>query len=324
VSFFDRRLQRVATVSVRKYSPDQARDDHGMFTASGASGGFAGADKHPYVFHNGAEKEAFRTADRQTNLSPHDQGVQHQSIYHYVTNKQGLLDEYHSKFGTKIANADNAKQLFGKGGKFDSGYVGTNSAAVHEASSALNKDVWAANLKANPEPDALLYAGGSGSGKSSALKQLMPDAEKAAAAVLDGNLSKLSSAKANISKAVAAGKVPHVVYVYRDPTDAWVNGVVKRMNDNKSEGGRIVPMSTFLQNTSGSLEVARTLKAAGVKVTGVDNTGGKGKAFVMNDKQFAAVTVPATDKLRATLVAETKILLGQHKITESQYHALIK
>ena len=92
----------------------------------------------------------------------------------------------------------------------------------------------------------------SGAGKSSAVTGVLPHVEDDAAAVLDGNLSKISTAEERIKEALDAGKDPIIVYVWRDPVDAWVNGVVKRMKSNAEEGGRVVPMSEALKNGPGS------------------------------------------------------------------------
>jgi predicted ABC-type ATPase len=131
-------------------------------------------------------------------------------------------------------------------------------------------------LKSNPEQDAILYAGGSGSGKTSVVKKLMPEAEEGAAAVLDGNLSKYDTAVNRIDEAKAAGKTPEIVYVYREQIDAWENGVVKRMVHNIEEGGRVVPMSVFLENHRGSWKVAKRLLDEGFEVKLLDNSLGKG------------------------------------------------
>ncbi len=258
----------------------------------------------------------FKAFKRDTSLSKEDSQIQEKAIKKYVQNKKTLEDEYVKTFGAKIVNTDLARRLFK-----DVGYTGNNSAAVHEASSAVAKDVWKRALQ-NPETDVILYAGGSGSGKSSALSKLMPKIESNAAGVLDSNLSNYNSAVQKITQAIQAGKSPKVVYVYREPVDAWVNGVIKRMKANKAEGGRIVPLSVFLKNTPDSLSVVRRLKQNGVDVTAIDNSLGAGKARVMTDAALAKLAYPAN--LRTVLERETKKLLDARKITKKEYDALIK
>ncbi len=260
--------------------------------------------------------DAVNAFDRQPNLSKDDQKVETASIKKYVTQKPQLLSDYKKQFGDKVANTDLARRLFK-----DVGYNGRNSAAVQEAASALNKDVWRKALQ-NKEPDAVLYAGGSGSGKSTAVEGLLPHIEKNAAAILDGNLSKMSSALDRIGEATKAGKTPKIVYVYREPVDAWINGVVKRMISNKEEAGRVVPLSTFLENGPGSLKVVQNLAKDGHEVIGVDNSLGAGKAKIMTDKKLHSLSYP-TD-IRDTLVKKTRELLMKRVITPQQYDALIK
>ena len=230
-----------------------------------------------------------------------------------------MLKQYTRSFG-KVVNADLARRLFK-----DCGYNGRNSAAVHEPSSALAKDAWRHNLKENSQPDAILYAGMSGAGKSSAVTGVLPHIEEDAAAVLDGNLSKISTAEERIKEALDAGKDPIIVYVWRDPVDAWVNGVVKRMKSNAEEGGRVVPLSEALKNGPGSLATVRTALSKGAKfnedVYIVDNSLGSKNAKLMDREKFDTLSYP--DNLRDTLLTKTKELYDAGQITAEQYQALI-
>jgi hypothetical protein len=260
--------------------------------------------------------QKFNRFKRDRTLTGEDSKLQERSIKKYLQNKDKLIQEYGDNFGDKVVNTDLARRLFA-----DIGYNGKNSAAVHEASSALTKDMWKKALS-NPQSDAVLYAGCSGSGKTTAVKGIMRNIEDDAAAVLDGNLSSLSSAVSRIKEAVQAGKKPKVVYVYRDPVDAWVNGVVKRMRDNKEEGGRVVPMSVFLQNAPGSLDVARKLKEMNIPVVAIDNSRGHKKARLMGDKMLANIKYP--DNLKETLMNETRKLLKARVITPKEYESLTR
>ena len=262
---------------------------------------------------------AFHGFPRIDGLSEKDQVIEDKSIYRYLTDRSGLMKEYYQNNGNKVANADQARPLFKP-----EGYNGINSPAVHEASSALNKDIWRNNLATNPEKEAWLYAGGSGSGKTSAIEHTIPGIQDRAAAILDGNLSGIKSAMDRIAEAGRAGKDVQIAYVYRDPTDAWENGVIKRMLGNPKEGGRVVAMSTFLSNTGPSLDTVRALKAQGVKVTAIDNSRGKGGQRIMSGAEFDRLSVPSKAELRPQLMAATERLLNSGKISREQYHALIQ
>lgn len=317
----ERRLRRLAerrrgdeaTDGLIKFNPAH----HPAGTAVGGQFAPKGEAGSPTEGMTAAQKAEYVGFDHQPNLSPEDRKVEGASIAKYIKNKQAMLAEYQAKQGT-VVNVDEARKQFK-----DVGYNGRNSAAVQEASSALGKDAFREALK-GPGKLVTLYAGGSGSGKSSAVKGILPEGESHVAAVLDGNLSKYSSATQRIQEVVAAGKDPHVVYVYRDPSDAWEHGVIARANNTANkEGGRIVPMSTFLQNAPGSLDVVRQLKADGVHVTAIDNSLGRGKAAIMSDERLASLSYPSTAEMRSTLTARTKELLHDGKITEEQYHALV-
>lgn len=260
-------------------------------------------------------QDAFRKFKRDKSLDSKDADVQEKSIYKYLKDKSSLLNESLKRDG-KVANTDEKRKLFK-----DVGYEGRNSAAVQEAASELNKDHWRYLLKNNPEPEGVLYAGGSGTGKTSVVQNLLPEAISKSAAILDGNLSSLSSATRRIKEVIDAGKTPRIVYVYREPVDAWVNGVIARMKNNKNEGGRVVPLSVFLENHKGSWETVNALKDKYV-VDMIDNSfGGKNYAKMMSLDKFK--NIKYTD-IRSKLLEATKQQLEYGKITPEEYKALIK
>lgn len=255
------------------------------------------------------------------NLTGEDANIQNKSIAKYKKDSKKLTDEYIKVHG-KVVNTDEARKLFK-----DVGYRGSNSAAVQEASSAVAKDVWEELLKTRKEPDVLIYAGGSGTGKTSAVKNFFTKEIEEAGAILDGNLSTMKSAQARIQEAVNNGKYPTVIYVYRDPADAWVNGVIKRMRSNPEEGGRIVPLSVFVQNHKGSYEVVKNLvdsKNNGViyNLKMVDNSLGKGRQSLLGRPKFDSIRYD--DNLEQELQNVTKELYEKGTITKTEYEALIK
>ena len=278
-----------------------------------------GGESQPRQIRGDSAPETIYTKEtfpRDKTLTGQDAILQEKSIEKYVSNPSKMIDEYIDKFNKNV-NTDKARTLFA-----DVGYKGYNSPSVQEASSELAKSVWRKNLVNNSEMDAVLYAGSSGSGKTSAVSQLIPDIESGAAAVLDGNLSKLSSAKQRITEAVEAGKVPKIVYVWREPVDAWINGVIKRMRFNKVEGGRIVPLSEFMKNLTGSWQTTKSLLNDGLDVKLVDNSLGAGRQDWLSLDKFNSIKF--ADNLNDTLLAKTKHLYESGKITKQQYDALIK
>jgi hypothetical protein len=254
--------------------------------------------------------------ERDTSLKGEDALIQEKSIAKYEADPEALTEQYIKDNG-KIVNTDEARKLFK-----EEGYNGANSAAVHEASSAVAKDAWRKGLT-NPEPNAIIYAGGSGTGKTSVARDLVSDKLDNAAVVLDGNLSGMKSAQLRIEEALAAGKTPSIVYVYREPKDAWVNGVISRMLNNPAEGGRVVPMSVFLGNHKGSHAVVKELteKYPDIDFGLIDNSLGKNNAEMMTLDKFNGIEYA---DIESELLQATKQLYDNGKITKQQYEALIQ
>lgn len=258
---------------------------------------------------------------KDTSLTGKDAEIQDKSIAKYEKDPEGLTEEYLSENG-KIVNTDEARKLFK-----DVGYNGINSAAVHEASSAVAKNAFVKLSKTKGKFENLAFAGGSGSGKTSAAKNMLQSEIKDSAAILDGNMSSMKSADYFINTSRKNGKFPTIGYVYREPTDAWVNGVIKRMLGNPDEGGRVVPLSVFLGNTEGSYNVIKQLlndSNLGIKydIKLIDNSLGEGMQKLLDRSKFAKLSMPSN--LRDKLLALTKNLYAKGTINKEQYEALIK
>lgn len=256
-----------------------------------------------------------------SNLTGDDAIIQNKSIAKYKEDPKKLTDEYIKTQG-KVVNTDEARKLFK-----DVGYRGSNAAAVQEASSAVAKDAWEQLLRTSKSNDALIFAGGSGTGKTSAVKNIFPQEIADAGVVLDGNLSSMKSATARIQESINAGKHPTIVYVYRDPADSWVNGVIKRMKEDTEEGGRVVPLTVFIENHKGSYDVIKNLlndASNGVKydIKMVDNSLGRGNQTLLKKAKFASIKYK--DNLLEQLKKITKDLYDKGTITKTEYEALIK
>lgn len=267
-----------------------------------------------------------RKIEPDLTLTGEDAQIQNASIAKYKANPQKLTQDYLENYAgndKKVVNTDEARKLFK-----DVGYKGANSPAVQEASSAVAKDAWEYLLKTSKSNDSLIYAGGSGTGKTSAVKNILSGDVADAGAILDGNLSTMKSAEARIGESIKAGKYPTVVYVYRDPVDAWINGVIKRMNNvANGEGGRVVPLSVFLENHAGSYNVVKSLlndASNGVRydVKMVDNSLGKGNQKLLERSKFD--TIKYQSNLKQELLNQTKKLYDKGTIKKDQYEALIK
>jgi hypothetical protein len=162
------------------------------------------------------------------------------------------------------------------------------SGIYHEPASALAKAKLDMLLKdpATKDKPVLLMAGGAGAGKTSALKSVLAKSGHSLndfAAVVDTNSNKLDSAARNIDKAVASGRKVQVQFVYRDPYDAFVNGVMPRAQ----KIGRIVPNAAVADTHFGSRNVIQQLAKKyasnpNVEVRAIDNSGPRGTAKLVD------------------------------------------
>ena len=152
--------------------------------------------------------------------------------------------------GGRIQNVDAYREYF----KLYRDERGKFSVATHEVSSALAKDSFRilVNIPAGPgDRDlVLILAGGSGSGKSTALNQ---NGSRRAKVVLDAVMGKVGPAVKKIHQALNAGNRVDYMYVYRDPIESWEGVVFRALKQ-----GRTVSLDRHLYNHSGARETAET------------------------------------------------------------------
>jgi hypothetical protein len=264
--------------------------------------------------------------ERAQGLTPEGAKIEEDAFKKIEANEEALMQEYlenYSGQNKNISNTDEARKLFK-----DVGYAGHNAADVQEPASYMGKKVW--NRLLENEGPATIYAGGSGSGKSSAIKGLMPETLSGSSAILDGNLSSMNSALKRIDEAAKAGKKTNLIYVYRDPIDSLVNGVISRMKNNADEGGRIVPVHVVAQNHIGSWKVIddlyQTAVAAGEGKTDmfnfVNNSLGKNKARLMDYNEFKQIQYP--EDLEAQMVKAVEDAFSRGELTDIQRAKLLE
>lgn len=314
-SVFDRSLTGEEKRSLSMFDGETVADQLGAFYKKATKGG----DIDVPTFANKVKSELLlqevKNFTRDATLRGENALIQERAIEKYVKNKDQLVQEYISQNG-RIVNTDEARKLFN-----DVGYRGVNAAAVQEPSSALAKDVWKTALQ-NEGKEALIYAGGSGSGKTSAVRRFMPETVEKAAAILDGNLSTIKSARSRIAEAEAAGKTPKIVYVYRNPLESFVEGVIKRSKQNKAEGGRIVPTRIVAENHVGAYNVTKELLEEGkYGVELVNNNLGYGAQRSMTPAEFRKISFPKNllDKLNKAV----KTLYEREEITKEELDAYL-
>jgi hypothetical protein len=166
-----------------------------------------------------------------------DQARETQTITKLDRERDTLRAAYEQRFG-RVYNADSASELLDV---HEPGQRWQHHDAVRSSAGALVQDLYDRALAepVDPAKDIVRFTGGgTGSGKSTVLRETPSETH----AVLDSTLADYASSKRNIDAARRSGRFAMVEYVYRDPIDAFVNGVVKRLRD--PDNGRPVTVAT--------------------------------------------------------------------------------
>jgi hypothetical protein len=185
--------------------------------------------------------------------------------------------------GGRILNTDAARELFPE-------YAAdrTLSAQVHEPASTFVKNLYAEKLS-QPTPTGLentvvFTAGGTGAGKTSAIKRASQEASDAinnAEMIYDTNMNTFSSADDKIKQALDAGRNVQIFYTYRDPVTSLTEGALTRASKMEKNfgSGRTVPLSEHLKTHIGSQKTIKELAAKykdndNVIIRAIDNSKG--------------------------------------------------
>jgi hypothetical protein len=156
-------------------------------------------------------------------------------------NTERIAREYEGRFGN-VLNTDSVKTFFN-----EEGYDQTKEESVrkfHPAGAELTGKIFDQLLeskKGEGDGTVLFLGGGNGSGKSTFVTGENPHAF-----VMDSTMAAKGAVESGIQKALDAGYQPVVRFVYRNPVEAWFDGVKSRVED----GGHLTPPSVFANNHS--------------------------------------------------------------------------
>lgn len=205
------------------------------------------------------------------------------------SNWDAAFDEYSrlpDTDGGRLINTDEARELSPEYREDR-----TKAGEVHEASSNFTKQIYD-RLLSEPTPEGRedvvrFMAGGAGAGKSTALKtgnafNYSPDI------TYDTTLSKGPKDIKKIEKALQSGRNAEIIHVYRDPIDAFENGVITRGKNKDRPNGRIVPMAEVAKNHVGAREsmqqvIDKYQNDNRVKIAIFDNSRGLNKGDFVDD-----------------------------------------
>jgi hypothetical protein len=182
---------------------------------------------------------------------------------------EGMVNEYLRRFGREV-NADHAREL-------SPIYVenpAVYAAYVHEGASRLSKMVFDYVLTNAEQGDIVRFtAGGGGSGKGFAVKQL--NLRSPNVILYDGTLSKLDTATSLINKSHSSG-LPTEVYYINSPAMDSLGRAMKRAE----RVGRTVPIEVLAEAHDGASNVARQLLTLFANVPlRIVNNGTNGVAY---------------------------------------------
>jgi hypothetical protein len=208
-----------------------------------------------------------------------------------------LVGEYRKRFGN-VVSRDDAREL-------SDDYSASNEArgvyagATRQGASFVAGKVYDKLLSEAPDADhdasVLFTAGGTGAGKSTALKALGADGSQAARAqvVVDSNMADYASSKVKFDKALQAGKSINYVFTLADPVASFPR-VLARAEDTRPGGGRMVGLDSHIRSYTGSADTALALfneygQNPNVQFHWIDNTGLPGQAHPFDPSQLAAL-----------------------------------
>lgn len=250
------------------------------------------------------------------NLSSGERSVEKLFAQDILDNPAAQVLKQKNIFG-KVLNTDDIRTL--------SDIYNKNkalSAAVHEPSSYLTNLIYEESLK-NPSLKKILFtAGGTGSGKTSAIKAfdkiktLVDEADL----VYDTNLMNGEKGVSKIQSALDKGKKVGVVYTEANALDAW-DRVINRAISN----GRTVPKDVHLQTYLKSPEAFKYIVdklGDKISVNAIENIGKAGDRRLVNPASISKTVIN-----EEAMLAEMKKLVEKYynekKITSKQFSGLM-
>ena len=165
---------------------------------------------------------------RIAGLSPEVQNIEAKAIEQVKQRLDALIEEYRQRFGV-VVGTDLARELFPD-------YTASLESrlkfavAVQRSAAHIADQVFTRILSEPRTGDALFTAGGTGSGKTTAIRTTAQTQGliASAAIIYDSNLNSFGSAKAKLELTLAAGLRAIVIFVHRHPVEAYLQGVLPR------------------------------------------------------------------------------------------------
>lgn len=253
-------------------------------------------DKSPLYGNNSFQRVEPKSADdipSMPGLSQEELGIEAKARQKALTQFPELRQNYlkdnavfnpDGSIKSVVLNTDEWRDQF-------EGYTGTNAQSVHEPSSYANKKLLGEMLqsqKGKGNNRFVVYAGGGGSGKGTAIGQFFNEHDYPIR--LDQVTDNIEKANAQFDQAKAQGFEPEYIFVDRPPEDAWA-GVVGRAISLRQKGknARTVPLhialKANLEARKTALEILKTRPDILPNI--IDNRHGDGLRELVTDRHQA-------------------------------------
>jgi hypothetical protein len=258
---------------------------------------------------------------RISTLSLEARVVQERAIDEVERRLDNLVDLYRQRFGV-VVGTDLARELFPD-------YAATlesrlKFAGVVQRSAARVADEVFSRIVSGPRVgDALFTAGGTGAGKTTAIRtsSRTEGLIASAAVIYDSNFNSFASAKAKVDLALRAGLRVIVIFVHRHPVEAYLEGVLPRALVE----GRTVSIEGHLRMHRNALKTflraqrkfAEDSQAAFLVL---NNTGHEAEAFPTDVAYLKSVQYPQ-EELYNAIKEGLDDAYRQGKIAEALYAA---
>lgn len=250
---------------------------------------------------------------RKRQLSPELQAVRERAAAAVESEPAAVVDRYIREFGN-VVGSDQAKELFPD---YQANRT-QHSSALHEPSQTIAQAVYdkliSEPVPAGKDPIVVFTAGGTGSGKTTGVDLVAPNAKHFAHVIYDSTLAEPALAFRNIDRALATGHDVAIVYTYRPLERAFEHGVLPRAMAD----GRTVRIDAHVRTHLRSLQTIQRIQERyatqlpnepRVDVLVVDNSGERSEAKLSN---IAALRDVRYTKADAT-AALTAILEREHE-----------